>query len=59
MESIGTYTVCNRFNIPCVGIRIISNNEITNEILDKEQAVILQKLLTNFLNDKNNISILL
>lgn len=59
MESIGTYTVCNRFNIPCVGIRIISNNEITNEILDKEQAVILQNLLINFLNDKNNISILL
>ena len=59
MESIGTYTVYDRFNIPCVGIRIISNNEITNEILDKEQAVILQKLLTNFLNDKNNLSILL
>lgn len=31
MESIGTYLVCNRFNIPCIGIRIISNNEILLE----------------------------
>ena len=28
MESIATYTVCDNFNIPCIGIRIISNNEI-------------------------------
>ncbi len=49
MESIGTYCVCNLFGIPCIGIRIISNNELTNEKLDKEQAINLQKLFVKFL----------
>ena len=52
MESIGTYSVCNQFEIPCVGIRIISNNELTNEKLDKEQAINLQKLFINFFKTK-------
>ena len=49
MESIGTYCVCNQFEIPCIGIRIISNNELVNEKLDKEQSITLQKLLVDFL----------
>ena len=49
MESIGTYCVCNQFQVPCIGIRIISNNELTNEKLDKEQAIRLQKLFIEFL----------
>lgn len=49
MESIGVYSVCNKFNIPCIGIRIISNNEITREVLDKNQAIILQELLVESL----------
>lgn len=49
MESIGTYSICNQFKIPCIGIRIISNNELTLEKLDKEQAIVLQKLLINVL----------
>ena len=49
MESIGVYSVCNKFDIPCIGIRIISNNEITREALDKNQAIILQELLVESL----------
>lgn len=49
MESIGTYSVCNKFNVPCVGIRIISNNEILLEELDKVKAIDLQEILTNIL----------
>lgn len=52
MESIGVYSVCEKFNIPCIGIRIISNNEITGEKLDKEQAIKLQQLLVEFINEK-------
>ena len=48
MESIGTFTVSSKFNVPCVGVRIISNNELTLEELDKSQATILQELLFNF-----------
>lgn len=50
MESIGTYTVCNKFNIPCIGIRVISNNELLQEPLDKEKAIDLQKLLISILH---------
>ena len=49
MASIGVYSVCNKFNVPCIGIRIISNNEITREALDKNQAIILQELLVESL----------
>ena len=52
MESIGTYSVCKQFQIPCIGIRIISNNELINEQLDKEQAITLQKLFIEFLQNK-------
>lgn len=45
MESIGVYTTCSKFDIPCIGVRIISNNEITGEELDEEQAINLQKML--------------
>lgn len=51
MESIGTYSACNKFNIPCVGIRIISNNDILLEKLDKTKAIELQLLLVDILND--------
>lgn len=49
MESIGVYTVCNNFSIPCIGVRIISNNEITREKLDKQQAIYLQEIVIKFL----------
>lgn len=51
MESIGTYSICNRFNVPCVGVRIISNNEITKEELDEKQAIKLQKMLLNYIKE--------
>lgn len=54
MESIGTYSVCNKFNIPCIGIRIISNNEILLEKLDKTKATELQRILIDMLNDLIN-----
>lgn len=28
-ESIAVYTICDRFNIPCIGFRTITNNEVT------------------------------
>lgn len=51
MESIGCYSVCDKFNIPCIGIRIISNNELLQEEIDKEKAIELQKLLFNILKE--------
>lgn len=51
MESIGVYTACNRFKIPCVGVRIISNSEILLEELDESKAIELQRILINVIND--------
>ena len=51
MESIGTYSVCDKFKIPCIGIRIISNNELLLEKLDKRVATELQKILVNILKN--------
>lgn len=51
MESIGAYSVCNKFKVPCIGIRIISNNELLREEINKEKAVELQKEIVNILND--------
>ncbi len=50
MESIGTYSVCNQFKIPCIGIRIISNNELQLEQINKKVALDLQKMLINILH---------
>lgn len=51
MESIGVYSVCDKFNVSCIGIRIISNNDLLLEELDKEQAIELQKIIANILKD--------
>ena len=45
MESIGCYSVCEKFNIPCIGTRIISNNELILEELDREKAIELQRVI--------------
>ncbi len=47
MESIGVYSVCNKFHVPCVGIRIISNNEILLERLEETKATELQRILVD------------
>lgn len=49
MESIATYETCHKLNIPCIGIRIISNNEIIKEPLDETQAIVLQNLIISLL----------
>lgn len=45
MESIGVYQTCQHFHIPCIGIRVISNNEITKEPLNEDMAIECQKFV--------------
>lgn len=52
MEVAGVYTAANRFNIPVVSIRIVSNNEIRNEDYQKEIAIESQKLLYKILENE-------
>lgn len=49
METISTYNVCNKLAIPVIGIRIISDNEITGEKYDKNIAIEAQKYVINMI----------
>ncbi len=42
METAAVYEVCQRFRIPCVGLRIISNNELKDDTFNEDTAEILQ-----------------
>lgn len=33
-ESIAVYTICKKFNVPCIGFRTITNNEVTQKESD-------------------------
>ena len=41
METGAVYTIAKNFNIPVIGIRVITNNEVLKEIYDNEYAKIL------------------
>ncbi|MCH5265558.1 MAG: 5'-methylthioadenosine/S-adenosylhomocysteine nucleosidase [Lachnospiraceae bacterium] len=43
METAAVYEVCHAFETPCVGLRIISNNELLDEEFNEESAEILQQ----------------
>lgn len=45
METISTYTVCKKFDIPVIGIRVISDNEILKESFDSSVTLELQKFI--------------
>lgn len=51
MESIGAYTTSKNFNIPCIGVRVISNNEITKEEYDKSTAIFSQKFVLELIKE--------
>ena len=42
MEGISVYTVANKFNVPIIGIRVISNNEILGEKFDNTTGLYSQ-----------------
>lgn len=45
MESVAVYKVCQTFDVPVIGIRVISNNEITgNEDVEKQFEIAETKL---------------
>lgn len=49
MECAAVYEVCKHFGVPCAGIRVISNNEITKEAYQPEVASSLQNYLYDLL----------
>lgn len=49
METVSVYKVCETFKIPVVGVRIISNNEITGNSDVEEQFKFAQKTLQEYI----------
>ncbi len=45
MESFAVYAACRECQIPCVSIRVISNNELLDEDYDKDTAIELQRVI--------------
>lgn len=45
MESVAAYQICARMGTPCVGVRIISNNELTGEPYCREVGRDLQRFV--------------
>lgn len=51
METAAVYEVCEAFQTPCVGLRIISNNELLDEEFNGETAEILQEYVWKVTHD--------
>lgn len=49
MESLAAYRVCRRSAVPCLGLRIISNNELTGEPYRREVGEDLQEFILSVL----------
>ena len=49
MESLAAYRVCRRFGVPCLGLRIVSNNELTGEPYRREVGEELQEFILSVL----------
>lgn len=47
-EGIGVYEACLRFSVPCIGIRVISNNEIIEKDFDESVNIFSQKFVIKF-----------
>ena len=45
METVAAFKVCETFGVNRLGIRIISNNELLEQVLDKSQCLVLQKFI--------------
>lgn len=55
METVSVYTICNKLNVPVIGIRIISNNEILQEKFDPSIIIELQKFVIQICEEIINI----
>lgn len=53
MESFAVYAVCRECGVPCVAVRVISNNELLDEDYDRETALELQRVVWEVLMGDN------
>lgn len=51
METASVYKVCNNFNIPVIGIRVASNNEVLKQAYNRETANYCQELILSKIHE--------
>lgn len=51
METAAVYEICEAFATPCVGVRVISNNELLEEEFNGSTAEVLQKYVWKAVNE--------
>ncbi|MFI3116179.1 MAG: 5'-methylthioadenosine/S-adenosylhomocysteine nucleosidase [Clostridia bacterium] len=54
METASVYNVANRFGVPVIGVRVISNNEVTLESYDRHSADNCQNFMLGCLESLTN-----
>ena len=54
MESVGIYILCNKYNIPVISIKIISDNSLIGEEYNREVGIYLQEYIYKYLSILNN-----
>lgn len=50
MESVGIYNICNKYNIPVIAIKIISDNSLIGEEYNREVGIYLQEYIYRYLS---------
>lgn len=50
MEAIGIYTICNKYKIPVISIKIISDNNLIGEEYNRNVGIYLQDYIYEFLS---------
>lgn len=51
METASIYSICNKLNVPVIGIRVISNNAVLKENFDGNTAIELQKYIIEIVKE--------
>ena len=51
MESFAVYSVCRACGVPCVAVRVISNNELLDEDYDKNTSLELQRVIWSVIQE--------
>lgn len=49
MESVGIYSICNKYNIPVISIKIISDNSLIGEEYNRDVGIYLQDFIFKYL----------
>lgn len=52
MESFAVYSVCRACGVPCVAVRVISNNELLDEDYDKNTSLELQRVIWSVIQER-------